>query len=308
MDAPQGGFFLSNAKNPFKKPAISIPDQIALLEKRGLAVDDKKLAEHYLTYIGYYRLSGYWRYFTDVGDPKREKFYSGVTFQKVLDLYTFDRKLRTLLMDALERIEIAFKATVSHEGAMLKGPSWLCDPSNFGHALHGSVLADIDLAIGKDKDKHQHLFINHFYSSYSDERPPCWMVFEAQSFGAVSRTFKASRGEIQTAVAKHFGVHRSVLESWMHSLAFARNVCAHSGRLCNRTFTIKPKMPHTFRAEGAPDRLYAICCIIHHLMKMISDGTKWSDRLKALVAERGECTLESMGFPKDWETNEFWTK
>ena len=306
MEAPQGGFFLSSSKKPFRKPAISLSAQIALLEKRGLKVEDSNVAEYYLKYIGYYRLSGYWRYFADPSDGAREKFYAGSTFQEVLDLYTFDRKLRALLMDALERIEIAFKATVSHEGSILKGPFWLCDPANFGHGQHEAVLKDIDVAIGKDKDKPQHLFINHFYSKYSDDRPPSWMVFETLSFGAASRIFKASRGEIQTEVSKHFGVNRSVLESWMHSLSFARNVCAHSGRLCTRTFTIKPKIPHAFGTEIKTDRLYAVCCIVHHIMATISDGTKWSERLKELVSERGECTLESMGFPKDWDTQSFW--
>lgn len=304
MDAPQGGFFLS--KIPFAKPPLPFAHQIKLLEQRGMIVEDQRAAEYYLTFIGYYRLSGYWRYFTDPNDRFREKFYDNTTFQMVLDLYMFDRKLRTLLIDALERIEIAFKATVSHESSMLKGAFWLCDEKNFGRGLHESVLADVDTAIGKGKEKPQHLFINHFYSSYTDERPPSWMVFETLSFGAASRIFKAARGEIQTEVAKHFGINRAVLESWMHTLAFARNVCAHSGRLCTRTFTIKPKIPHGFSTQVKTDRLYAICCIVHHIMKTISDGTKWSERLKDLVFERGHCTLESMGFPKNWEEEEFW--
>lgn len=304
MEAPQGGFFLP--KQPFPKPPLSLPDQVAILRTRGLVIDDQAVAEYYLKFIGYYRLSGYWRYFTDRNDGPRERFYEGTTFQKVLDLYTFDRKLRTLLLDALERIEIAFKATVSQEGCMAKGAFWLCDPANFGYGTHESVLKDIDTAIGKESSKHQHLFIKHFYSKYSDERPPSWMIIETLSFGALSRVYNSSRGEIQAAVAAHFGVNRSVLESWMHALAFARNVCAHSSRLCTRTFTIKPKIPHKFPTTVPPDRLYAICCIVHHLLKMISDGTKWSERLKELVAERGDCTLASMGFPEKWDEDQFW--
>lgn len=309
MEAPQGGFFLAIEKKPFAKPALTFEQQIELLEKRGMLIPDKSAARHYLKFIGYYRLSGYFRYFADPADPAREKLRGGTTFVTVLNLYIFDRKLRTLLMDAFERIEIALKASLSHQGAVAKGAFWMCNPNNFDHGTHSSVLKDIDDAIGNNDDKAQHLFIAHFYNKYSDERPPSWMIVETMSFGAISRTFKRSKGDIQNTVAVEFGLHRTILESWMHALAFGRNVCAHNCRLWNRTFTIKPKIPKKYvddLPDDSHDRLYVLCFIIHHMMKVIADGSGWHDRLRALVNERGDLPLKSLGFPDDWEGAAHW--
>ena len=150
-------------------------------------------------------------------------------------------------MDAFERIEIAAKAAFSHEATIAKGLFWMYDPDNFDHGRHAELLADIKDAVGDPGNKPQHLFIAHFYQKYSDEMPPSWMVVEIFSFGLLSRIYKCAKGDIQVLIAKPFGLHRSILESWLHALAFGRNVCAHNCRVWNRTFTIKPKIPRIRR-------------------------------------------------------------
>jgi len=201
------------------------------------------------------------------------------------------------------------KAALAHEGAMLKGAFWLCDPENFDQRKHPVILEGLREAIGNRERKSQHLFINHFFNKYSDDMPPCWMMVETISFGQLSRIYQASRGEIQTAIAKNFNVHRTVLESWLHALTFGRNLCAHNCRIWNRTFTIKPKIPHRYAQEWpaeAHDKLYVLCCIIHHMMRVIANDTSWSERLRGLVNERGALPLSSMGFPQAWDAQAFW--
>ena len=41
-----------------------------------------------------------------VVDDHNHKFTPGITFDHVLDLYVFDRELRLLVFDAIERIEV----------------------------------------------------------------------------------------------------------------------------------------------------------------------------------------------------------
>lgn len=309
MEAPQGGFFLQTQKKPFDKPPLTLDALIDLLKSRGLTIHDEEQAQHYLRFIGYYRLSGYARFFAAPDDVRRERFRPGTTFDQILDLYIFDRKLRVVLMDALERIEIAFKAAVCQEGCMHGGSFWLTEPSNFDAGAHPKILDEIREAISKENGKAQQLFISHFYRNYSDDWPASWMIMETLSFGATSRVYKRTNGSIQVAVASHFGIHRTVLESWTHALAFCRNVCAHNCRVWNRTFTIKPKLPkHSIGSWPASghDRLYTLCCIIQYMMKVISDGSDWKGRLHKLLSERGLLPLQSMGFPSDWETAEFW--
>ncbi len=170
-------------KKKFSKPPISLDQQVELLVQRGLRIDDREHAKHYLRFIGYYRLSGYFRFFARQDDPARERIEEGTTFEDVLALYIFDRKLRALLMDAFERIEIAVKAVLAHEGSMAKGAFWLCDAANFDLGKHADIMENMKESVGAREGRRQQLFVAHFYEKYSDEMPPSWMIAETLSFG-----------------------------------------------------------------------------------------------------------------------------
>lgn len=111
----------------------SYSDQLDQLIERGMIVTDRTRAQDYLERIGYYRLSGYWFAFRERSEPlclldehgrkpkevREERialdaFRAGTTFQNAVDLYVFDKQLRLLVMDALERIEVALRVDVSH--------------------------------------------------------------------------------------------------------------------------------------------------------------------------------------------------
>lgn len=97
----------------YDKPATSLREQIELLEKRGMSIPDRKRAAHYLRHIGYYRLSAYWLPFEKPAPRAAERsheFIAGTEFEHVLTRYVFDRKLRILLLEALERIEVSIRA------------------------------------------------------------------------------------------------------------------------------------------------------------------------------------------------------
>ena len=296
-----------SARQKFQKPAIDITEQIELLTSRGLEIADPSKAEHYLTFIGYYRLSGYFRYFHD---PKhKDRFYDDATFDRVLDLYVFDRKLRTLILDALERIEVALKASFSHAGSLAGGPFWMCAASNFDYGQHGRIMEIIEEAVAPRTDKQKHIFLTHFYSKYDDPYPPSWMLMEAFSFGAVSRIYKLAKGELRIPVASQFLLQHDVLESWLHALVFARNVSAHHCRLWNRTFTITPKIPkkqYPQWPQGSADKLYVICSMIQHMMNVIADGSQWEKRLTDLIDERPSVPFRAMGFPDNWKEEAPW--
>jgi abortive infection bacteriophage resistance protein len=295
-------------KPPFKKPPLLIPAQRELLSQRGLVVEDAARVEHYLNFIGYFRLSGYLHFFADPADSKGEQFIKGTRFQDGLDLYVFDRKLRVLLQDALERIEISIKATMTNVGSISDGAMWLCNSTNFDHGRHGDIEGILRECLGDDPEDHQHSFIAKFCAEYSDPYPPCWMLMEALSFGAVSKIYKLARGHIRQKVSEAFNLQHDVLESWLHVLSTGRNVCAHHGRVWNRSFTIWPKIPRAYRdvwPATSADKLYVLCAIIHHMMERIADGSQWSERLKQTIAD-APVDLKHMGFPEKWSEQPFW--
>lgn len=93
---------------------LSFEDQLRQLEARGLTVDDSAATLDYLERLGYYRLSGYWYPLRKIdvaasraqGKPVRQDvFIENSRFEHVVQLYVFDKKLRLLTMDALERCQ-----------------------------------------------------------------------------------------------------------------------------------------------------------------------------------------------------------
>ncbi|WP_423276363.1 Abi family protein [Enterovirga sp. CN4-39] len=288
-----------------------MPAQVALLGERGLLVPDPGAAERFIRNVGYYRLSGYFRNFYERQNGSEARFRADRTFDDVVALYNFDRKIRALLMRAFERIEVASKATLSDAGAQVGGPFWLCDPAHFDRGAHDEIMSLVIESVGDSSDRNSPVFIQHFYGKYTDAWPPCWMVMEVMSFGKVSRVYRRAKGTIRQAVARQFNVQHNVLESWLHALAFGRNVCAHNGRVWNRRFTIKPQVPKMYRGEWAErdaDRLYVLCGIIRHLLAEIDPTSPWAHRLKLLIAERPTfVTLSGMGFPDGWEGDPRWS-
>jgi len=108
----------------FNKPSKSISDQIALLRERGMVIDNVQQATWALSHISYYRLRAYWLYYEADPESGKHIFKDGTTLEAVLALYEFDRHLRLLLMDALERIEVAARGAWAHQMAMVYG-AWL---------------------------------------------------------------------------------------------------------------------------------------------------------------------------------------
>ena len=100
----------------YNKQAFTIAEQLMQLEKRGLIINKSDDAEHYLSHISYYRLAGYW---WPMQEDKINHFQSQTVDSVMLSLYDFDRELRLLLFDVIEKIEISLRTKLiyhlSHE-------------------------------------------------------------------------------------------------------------------------------------------------------------------------------------------------
>ena len=79
----------------FQKPATTIDWQIEKLIERGFQIENKELAKHYLSNVSYYRLGEYW--YVLQADKEKHTFKEEATFEKVINLYEFDRELKILL-------------------------------------------------------------------------------------------------------------------------------------------------------------------------------------------------------------------
>lgn len=283
-----------------------------MLESRGLIVTDRSRAEHYLANISYYRLSAYTLPFRI---PNTDKFEKDVSFEMVLNLYLFDRKLRLLLFDAFERFEIAFRTQAIYQPAMACGPFWFEDEANFLEKWRvPEQLAKIDEEVNRSKE----VFIQHFRTKYTSQpRPPAWMTFEVLSLGLVSKLCQnLNNYAIRAAIAGHFGftaTQRGIFESWLQSVVYVRNICAHHSRLWNRTLTVRPavlsKSAHPWITDSktlSNNKLYYFLCCTLFLLRRVNPDTTFVSRLNALLREYPDISLAAMGFPVGWESQDFW--
>jgi abortive infection bacteriophage resistance protein len=294
-------------KRPFSKIATTYAEQVKQLQQRGMVIADPEKAGFYLQHLNYYRLAAYWLPFE--ADHASHRFKAGTQFDAVLNLYIFDRELRLLVLDAIERIEVSVRSQWAYQMAHCHGPH-----------------AHLDIELARDwatwvRDSHQQLgevdrskeaFIEHLTQTYSDALPPVWAVCEIMSLGLLSRLYKnLAPMKTRTAIASQYGLDQQVFESWLHHLTFIRNVCAHHNRLWNREFTITPQVPRskpqTLRGQLRQNsrKLYNTLVILTHFMDIIAPKHHWRRRLKTLLSDHA-VPLPAMGFPDDWESRLVW--
>ncbi|WP_339798104.1 Abi family protein [uncultured Hyphomonas sp.] len=296
----------------FTKPALSIADQIALLERRGMTVPDRARAEHYLRHISYYRLRAYWLPFETPAEVNGDHaFREGASFDDAVSLYVFDRQLRLLVMDAVERIEVSFRGTWAHHLAMKYGPHGYIDGTLYGRQDHyAKALAGLIEEIDRSRDT----FIEHYRQKYDDpELPPIWMAAEVMSLGQLSKWLgNLKLRSDRQAIAKPYGLDEKVLVSAAHHIAHVRNICAHHGRLWNKQFTVTMKLPQypaSLKLAINPTterRLYNTLAAIGYLIGIIASGSDWRRNLINLIDEYPLADTAAMGFPANWRDMAAW--
>jgi len=304
----------------YPKPALGIPDQIAKMKKRGLQFADEKTAEHHLRYMGYYRLSAYALFFQEI-TRQGKPFRPNTTFEQILELYNFDRKLRLLTLDAIERIEVAVRSVLNNEMGLSHGPHWFMEkrfffsPPYFDHGKFLSKLRE-DLTLqpdgsGKVKPRrpHHEVFINHYYAKYGEpELPPSWMTCETLSLGSLSLLYRNLQSRpARQKIASFFGVDESILYGWLHTLTYVRNLCAHHSRLWNHRLVIKFSVArHHQKIINRGDSIYAVLVVLHELLKKINPDAHWHKHLLTLMTSHPRTPLAPMGFPDCWSNEPFW--
>lgn len=293
----------------YSKPALRFEQQVQLLAARGLQIDDQQRAEHYLAHINYYRLAGYCLPFE--ADHATHQFRPGVRFDDVIGLYVFDRELRLLVLDAIERIEVSVRTQWAYHFAHAVSPHGYLDAqhahSTRQHARQLAILATSVESLNE-------AFVAHHRNKYDDpDMPPVWVACEMLSLGQLSQWFTLLKPmALRKQMSRCYQLDQQVLQSALHHLTYVRNICAHHARLWNREFVVTTSLPRKgvpMLTSAIPDRnsrhLYNTLCLIVHLMDCINPGHSWRERLVTLL-EQHKPDLHAMGFPTDWAARDLW--
>jgi abortive infection bacteriophage resistance protein len=302
--------FVRGATVKFAKPALTIDQQVDLLLSRGMLGDREKMTRR-LAVVSYYRLSGYWFHRKEPDDT----FSPTTRFDVVWDQYIFDRKLRILVMDAVERIEVGLRTQFSYHHAHAHGPFGYAEDPAALPKLWGDARDKVLLRINDEVRRSKERFVEHFADTYGDEHKtlPIWMATEVMSFGCVLSLWQASSKKVKNEVAKAFGVSDEVLRSWLWSLNEVRNVCAHHGRLWNRDIGNKPSIPY---AKHHPDwhhpvmitnlRVFGVLTVCAHSLARLAPNSCWQRRLVELLRKHPHVPIKNMGFPENWQECPIW--
>ncbi len=295
----------------YAKPPLPIEGQVQRLLERGLAGDRDELARH-LAVVSYTRLEAYWHPFQN---PDRS-FTPGTTFDRVWQRYVFDRRLRLLVLDAIERIEVAVRTqlalhhSLAHDAfAYAEQPSTLPRMKAWQHRRFREALDD-------QIQRADEIAIQRFLADHGRDHAylPVWLAIEVMSFGSILTFYRGAETAIRRTVADRFGVHHSVFESWLLALNVVRNFCAHHSRLWNRVLGVKPKIPnrrHDSRwhvpVPIGNDRIFGILTIAAACLQRIAPQSDWPMRTRGVLEAFPGIPLEAMGIPQNWLDCPIWT-
>ena len=142
---------------------------------------------------GYYRLSAYWFPFRKIvsGVPS-DNFLQNSSFEDAMELYRFDKELRILLMDVIERIEIATRVQIAlvlgqRDTFAHENPAW------FNHRFVSDIVngdTGYNKWIGRFNnmvDQSSEEFVTHHKNKYGQTASlPIWIAIELWDFGMTS--------------------------------------------------------------------------------------------------------------------------
>jgi abortive infection bacteriophage resistance protein len=296
----------------YPKKALSTENHIQLLKERKLIITNEERAFKYLENVGYFRLTGY-MYHLQTRDGNHI-FLGEVTFNEIINLYQFDKKLRAIIIEYLERIEVALKAKMTNKFGLNYGFFWYTNEDLFGDKeFYSSLIQEITTSFVDPQEG----FLKSFKFHYPEEpMPPSTMVLETLTLGKTARLFKALKNDVEKQeIANDFNTVSSTLTSWLVYLTNVRNVCAHHSRLWNKRITAdRPLIParkgykfHGTMTEDFNTSMYGIISIMNRLLLSFNPENRFIKKIEDLI---GEYNIQTafMGFPADWKTDAHWYK
>jgi abortive infection bacteriophage resistance protein len=299
----------------YTKQALIYEAQADQLLKRGLNADREELIRR-LQAVSYYRLSGYLHTFRelDAKGQRTDRFCANTNLKEVWSRYCFDRRLRVLTLDAIERVEVSIRTKLIYHFSRIHGPFGYCDDTKLPNLKIGDYL-EWRTSLQEQASRSKEEFKKHFFEKYGDHHRnlPLWMLTEVMSMGSLLTFFRGIERDIVQRVAGEYGLVDEVALSWLRSLNAARNICAHHCRFWNRTLGYEPKLPNRKKYPEWHDgsairknRPGIILFMCRHLLRLISSTSQWQIRVEELFKEYSNIPIAQMGLPNDWKSHPIW--
>ena len=267
--------------------------------------------------VNYYRLSGYLHPFRerDADGAVLDNFRKGTTLEVVWERYCFDRRLRVLVLDAIERIEVSLRTKLVYQFVHAHGPFGHLDDRNLPK-LEISQYLDLRVAMQEETRRSKEVFKKNFQKKYGEDHKnlPLWMVSELMTMGRLLTFFNGVAPDFKRKIAGEYELPDEVLLSWLRSLNTARNICAHHSRFWNQTLGCAPLLPRArkypaWHLDPKPkqNRVGVILFICAHMLRLITPTSRWTGRVERLLQEYPAIPHELMGLNSGWYDHPVWT-
>ena len=266
----------------------------------------EEIAER-LSYVSLYRLFPFWAPFLQKGSRDLSSFVGGVfvpgaTWDVVLGSYMFDRKLRSVIMEPISRIEVALRTQLAFH--------WAAASKNEFPHRNLSTYKSSFLKPGKDGDSSprkrlwetvEKNFQRHKKEQgeiYEDVRQARGLqdltihaFMEYTTLGNLERLLRVGlKHKIVKAVAQGMGFRDvDFFVSCVSMLKDVRNACAHQSRVWNSYWRTGDSLPILrnaipgFTEHVQEERTGAALTVCQLFMRTIAPHSRWKERLLELL-------------------------
>lgn len=279
------------------QPPMTIDEQVENLKNIGLIVDDEEYAKKILNDISYFRLI---KAYSLNLKSKNGCYNKQTAFKEIVDLYLFNSNFRQLIFPEIEKVEINVRCRLANFFAEQYGVLGYLQAENFSNEnYHAQFLEDIKEEVRRNSKAP---FVRNFKENYEGGNLPIYALVEVFSFGTLSKFYKNMLNKDKKAIAKIFGVGYTYFESWLESISYVRNICAHYGRIYNAKLSKTPILYKEYTQVGiGNNRIYGVLLCLKYLLKDDDHWNLFVDKIELLFDKYPCVQISTMGFPENWK-------
>ncbi|MCO4611094.1 hypothetical protein Si063_01601 [Streptococcus infantarius subsp. infantarius] len=279
------------------KKSKTVEEQLQILEKRGLVIENRDRAIEILRNVNYYTLTGYLFPF-----KQGEKYQNGTSMNLAIKLYHFDNEIRNILMALMVEAEEKLKTRIAYNIAIAhpEDPLIYTDINYFKSANdHSRFMADFQNNVRNNREVP---FVKHHIQKYRSQFP-IWVAVNLFTLGNLKYLYKNIPSRDRKNISSEFNVSPQTLDSWIDILRILRNKLAHNMRLYGTTSQKTPKLEKHHSIRITTNRLFADFVLLKYLL---DNSEVWKEAVinldRVLIKYQDSIELSSIGFPKDWKT------
>lgn len=266
-----------------------------LSRKKGFVVEEDKECIGFLHRANYYRLSAYFIPFKKADGT----YCENISFRRIEHLYEFDGRMRSLILQCIEEIELFLRTQFSYSMAHKYGALGYLDATNFSEAHNeDKFIKHLNRCIEENK---RSLVVRHHQAKYGGQFP-LWVIIEYFSIGMLSYYYADLKMVDQKFFAKSlYSTNPACMKSWLRCITDLRNQCAHSSRLYAWIFTAVPKAPKNAKYQS-DRKLFSQIMMLKQLYPLKEQwNSKVAVGIETLLEEYSEdISLRHIGFPENW--------